>query len=151
MPLDEEFAAIADLLLDLGRDLRMRTTLTAGDPNLTQTQGTVMRFVHRNEGCTPSEVASGTGLQRANVSTALRELRELGYLETSPHEGDARGIRIRTTPLADENLERLRRSWVELLEAAWASSPGERDAGELHTARSVLERLAANLSGPVRP
>lgn len=143
---DDDFAGLADLLLDLGRELRNRTTLSPGSPTLTQTQSTLMRFVHANPGCTPSEAAAGTGLQRTNVSTALRELRAAGYLDTTPHESDARGLRIHATALADENLARLRGRWVELLEAAWADgSPEGGGTGDLHITRATLDRLAAGL------
>jgi DNA-binding MarR family transcriptional regulator len=142
---DDDFAGLADLLLDLGRELRMRTTLVPGSPTLTQTQGTLMRFVHANPGCTPSEAAAGTGLQRTNVSTALRELRGLGYLDTTPHESDARGLRIRATERADENLALLRTRWMQLLEAAWHESEPGGEPGDLHITRATLERLAGPL------
>lgn len=151
MRLDDDFADLADLLLDLGRELRLRTVLSPGAPTLTQTQGTLMRYVHRNPGCTPSEAAAGTGLQRTNVSTALRELRALGYLETSPHEGDARGLRIRTTALADENLQRLRERWVELLQEAWNAHPDQANPEELKTARAILGRFAEHITRAERP
>lgn len=151
MRLDDDLADLADLLLDLGRELRLRTVLSPGAPVLTQTQGTLMRHVHRNPGCTPSEAAAGTGLQRTNVSTALRELRALGYLETTPHEGDARGLRMHTTPLADENLRRLRERWVELLEEAWNASPDQENLDDLRIARALLGRLAQHIMRAERP
>lgn len=143
--MDDEFSALADLMLDLGRELRIRTTLSP-DITLTQTQSTVMRFVHGNQGCTPSEVASGTGLQRANVSAALRDLRRFDYVTTTQHEDDGRGVRINTTPTADANLQRLRARWVELLQEAWCGGDEPCDPSELSAAVSVLSHLAGSIA-----
>ena len=86
---------------------------------LTQTQAQVMRFVHDNPGCSASDIATAGGLLRANVSPALRVLKDRGYITSERDDADGRAIRIHSTPLADDTIGALRRSWAELIARAW--------------------------------
>lgn len=137
-----EFTELAQLVIDIAREIQLRAARTTPVVPLTQTQGQVMRYVHLHPACTPSEIADGSGLQRANVSAALRELRARDYLTTERDELDGRAQRITATPLADANIAKLRSSWAGLLEDAWRT---ETDQMEPDAAIAALSRIRAGL------
>lgn len=130
----DPFAELADLTIDIAREIRLR-----GEATLTATESQVMRFLHQHPHCTPSEVAAGTGLLRANVSPALAKLKRLGFVESVPDESDARSIRLRATLLAEQTLAQLRASWAAMLADAWPDeAPPEQTAAVF---RSLLAGL----------
>ncbi|GAA1940298.1 MarR family winged helix-turn-helix transcriptional regulator [Agromyces allii] len=140
---DSDFRVLADLVIDVAREIQLRAALTTPVVPLTQTQGQVMRFVHRNPGCSASDIADGSGLQRTNVSTALRDLRGRGYITSSRDDVDGRAIRIHATELADDTIGTLRTAWAGHLERAWRSD-GASDAAP-DAAIEALSRLRAGL------
>lgn len=144
-----DFEPLADLLVDIARELRMRGTDAARGVPLNQTQSQVMRYVHNNPGCSPSEIADSTGLRRANVSPALSELRDLGFVVTRPRDGDGRSVCVEPTMHADQTLHRLRESWGGLLETAW-NEDGSATQAQLTEFRGNLERVMAALSASRR-
>ena len=85
---------------------------------LTITESNVMRFVDRHPGTSPSALAAGTGLHRSNMSAALRGLEEKGLIERAHQGDDGRAITVSPTPLAAQNLARLRASWASGLARA---------------------------------
>jgi DNA-binding MarR family transcriptional regulator len=141
--MDQRFATLADLVIDIAREIRIQGAVPGPGIPLNQTQSQVMRFVHAHPGCSASEVAGRTGQKRANVSAAITELRELGYLVSRRDEHDGRVIRIEATALATDTLGRLRASWARLLTAAW----GDEDAA-LDPLLTHLERLLDGLTAP---
>ncbi len=141
---DPGFTALAELIVDIAREIQLRATQTTPVLPLTPTQGQVMRYVHNHPGCTASDIADGAGLQRTNVSTALRELRHRGYLISRRDDRDGRAIRIDSTPLADENIMRLRASWASHIAGAWNAGPGGEDA--LTEVTEVLAGIRSRLS-----
>ncbi|XVU30181.1 MarR family winged helix-turn-helix transcriptional regulator [Actinoplanes sp. CA-054009] len=132
--MDPRFAELADLVIDLARELRIR-----GGTPLNQTQSQVMRFVHGHPGRKASEIAERTGLKRANVSAAITELRDLGFLTSRRDEKDGRAVRIEATPKATATLDTLRTSWSELLESSWGADTTDLDP--------VVARLRSALDG----
>ena len=143
---DERFAQLADLVIDIAREIRIRGS--AGGRRsapLTQTQSHVMRHVHNNPGCTSSGIADATGLRRANVSATLGELRDLGFVRSRPDEYDGRSIRIEPTKKAVDMIDRLRHSWGDLLAESWGDE-GVRGQASLDRViarlESVMEELA---------
>jgi DNA-binding MarR family transcriptional regulator len=119
------FTTIAELVVDIAREVHVQATTTDSVELLTQTQAQVMRFVHDNPGCSASDIATASGLQRANVSPALSVLKSRGLITSNRDDEDGRAIRIHSTPLADENIAALRRSWADLIAAAWTlGDPG---------------------------
>jgi DNA-binding MarR family transcriptional regulator len=114
---DEQLADLAELIVSVARKIR-----THGHDDrivrLTETESAVMRYVGTHSGTTPSEAARAMGIQRSNVSAALRELEAKGLVTASQDERDARGVRLRPTPLAEANHALLRAGWVEQLRAA---------------------------------
>ena len=77
-----------------------------------------MRHIDHHPGVTPSEVARATGLQRSNLSTALRALERRGFVERRADPHDARGVNLFPTDLAADNLKRLRRQWADQMKSA---------------------------------
>jgi DNA-binding MarR family transcriptional regulator len=134
---DPRFATLADLVVDVAREIRIRGAVAGPGIPLNQTQSQVMRYVHGHPGCSASEVAHHTGVKRANVSAAITELRDLGYLVSRRDDRDGRVIRIEATAQADDTLERLRASWSELLASAWEAGTDDLDP--------VIARLASLL------
>ncbi|MCR2784620.1 MULTISPECIES: MarR family winged helix-turn-helix transcriptional regulator [unclassified Microbacterium] len=127
VPDDRTFTQLAELVIDIAREVQLRTAQSTPVVPLTPTQGQVMRFVHRHPGCSASDVADGSGLQRANASTALRELRERGYITSQRDADDGRAIRIHATELSDATIATLQGTWAALLERAWRTG-GPSDA-----------------------
>lgn len=118
------YTELAELVIDIAREIQVRAVQTTPVIPLTQTHAQVMRYIHRHPGCSASDIADGGGLQRANVSTVLRELRGRGYVTSHRDEADGRAIRIHATDRADENIARLRASWASLVSDAWRHGAG---------------------------
>ena len=117
--MDPRFATLADLVIDVAREIRIRGAVPGPGVPLNQTQSQVMRYVHAHPACKASEIAAHTGVKRANVSTALTELKDLGYLTSRRDDHDGRVTRIEATPQAVKTLSRLRASWSDLISGAW--------------------------------
>ena len=111
-PPPDPYADLADLVLNVARLIRLRTPAAPDVVPLTATERQVMRIVDLDPGCAPSRIAERTGLQRTNVSTALRGLEAKGMLTRAGH---GRTVTVRPTELARTNLEVLRGAWSELL------------------------------------
>ena len=75
---DERLADLAELLVYVARKLRTHGHDDDRIVRLTVTESAVMRYVGKHPGATPSEAARATGIQRSNVSAALRELEAKG-------------------------------------------------------------------------
>lgn len=143
---DPAFTTLAELVVDIAREIQLRAAQSTPVVPLTPTQGQVMRYVHNHAGCSASDIADGAGLQRANVSTALRELRRRGYLTSRRADDDGRAIRIEATPLADETIIRLRASWASLVAGAWQTEPAIGDDDALTTVTAALAGVRSRLS-----
>ncbi len=131
------YVELADQVLALARAVKARDY---GDPQvvrLNATEVSVMRFVAGHPGCSPSSVATAIGLQRSNLSKALRGLEAKGMVEREVDTHDNRQAGLKPGPRAAENLTRLHRSWTGLLEVA-----GQRVSdADLETALHVLRTL----------
>lgn len=143
-------ADLIELVLRVAREIR---AADADDSliHLLPSQGAVMRFIDRNQGTTPSEVAAGTGLRRSNVSPILRQLEALGMVERRPVGRDGRAVQLYSTPLAVSNLAAVRAQWAERVDAAL----GADGFADVDTAVDVLRALEAGLirhrsTGPER-
>jgi len=136
---DPRFATLADLVIDVAREIRIRGAVPGPGVPLNQTQSQVMRYVHTHPGCKASEIAAHTGVKRANVSAAITELKDLGYLTSRKDEHDGRAVRIAVTPQAVQTLTRLRASWSGLISGAWGDDLTDLDP--------VIARLESLLRG----
>jgi DNA-binding MarR family transcriptional regulator len=142
-PSEEAYADLADLVLTIGRELRGRAYDDPQIVRLSSTEVNVMRFVDQHPGASPSAVAVGTGLRRSNLSKALRSLEARGLVERSVDDADNRHAVLRPTPLAAENLARLRRSWSRLLSAGLTDGGA---APDLPAALNVLRAIETGLA-----
>jgi len=86
--------------------------------SLTRTEVVVVRKIWDHPGVTPTQVAAMTGLARSNVSTIVRSLEGRRLVERHVVPGDERSVELTPTPLAGENLQRLRMLWAERLRLA---------------------------------
>ncbi|SBS74000.1 Regulatory protein MarR [uncultured Mycobacterium sp.] len=136
--MDSELADLAEAILGVGRELRMRTDTHV--IQLTAQEAHVMRHIDHHPGVTPSDVARATGLQRSNLSTALRALERRGFVERRADPHDARGINLFPTDRAADNLKRLRRQWANQMASALGG-----DLQNAAAAKALLERIEAAL------
>jgi DNA-binding MarR family transcriptional regulator len=134
--MDSELADLAEAIIGVSRELRMR--IGANVEHLTAQEAHVMRHIDHHPGVTPSDLARATGLQRSNMSTALRGLERRGFVErrTDPH--DARGVNLFPTERAAENLQKLRRQWANQLAGALGA-----DVENAAAATVLLQRVEA--------
>ena len=119
---DELLADLAHAVHHLARELK------AGDEPgivpLTGTQLTVLRHIQTHPGARPAAVAEALGLQRSNLSAALRVLQNQELVRREADPDDARVSRLQPTDKAAENLRRVRAMWSRRLSAV---AGGRRD------------------------
>jgi DNA-binding MarR family transcriptional regulator len=136
----DPYADLADLVLNVARLIRLRTPAEPDVVPLTATERQVMRIVDLHPGCTPSRIAERTGLQRTNVSTALRGLEAKGMLTRS---GQGRTVAVHPTALAQANLGVLRGAWSELLSGLL----GDMDPDTITRCNQTLAHLERRFGG----
>lgn len=137
---EDPYADLADLVLNVSRLIRLRTPTAPEVVSLTATERQVMRVVDVHPGCSPSEIAARTRLQRTNVSTALRGLESKGMVMRSSTNG--RGIAVTPTERAQSNLEVLRGAWSGLLSGLLADV----DRGVVEDCNRLLGQLERRFS-----
>ncbi|MBX7432229.1 MarR family winged helix-turn-helix transcriptional regulator [Mycobacterium sp. Y57] len=133
----DQLADLADLVLAVGRAVKAEVAADPSVLDLSVTEVTVMRYIDHHPGVGPSAVAAATGLQRSNLSRALRDLEAKGMVERTPDPADSRQAVLRGTAKSAENLVRLRAIWARLLGDALEV------AGEQHDAAPALALLRA--------
>ena len=138
---EDALADLADTVLEIAHRLEARPTELRDLVALTGTEIAVIREVHRYPGISPSSVAETIGISRSNVSVAVRSLETRGLLTRERSVDDVRSFSLHATPLASENLDRVRRRWVERLSAL---SPTL--VSDLTLAAPLLARLADELT-----
>lgn len=137
---DERLADLADLVLAVARVIAIDAHLDPTIVDLTSTEINVMRYVDRHPGTSPTAVAAATGLQRSNLSRALRDLEAKGMVQRTADAADARQARLEPTALATANLQRLRAKWSRLLTSVDA------DHRNVDAALTLLTQLDAGLT-----
>lgn len=133
-------ARLADLLFALSREVEPHGRNGVDVIALSNLEVAVLRWIDGHPGTSPSATAQATGLQRSNLSAALRGLESKGMLARSPDPSDHRLIRLRLTGVAHENIQRLHRHWAGLVGAALGG-----DERGLAQTLDLLERLHAGL------
>ncbi|MCV7225231.1 MarR family winged helix-turn-helix transcriptional regulator [Mycolicibacterium komossense] len=142
----ERYVELADRVLAVARAVKARDY---GDPQvvrLNATEISVMRFIDQHPGCGPSAVATAVGLQRSNLSKALRALEAKGMVAREVDATDNRHAALRPTPRAAENLARLQRSWIGLLGAAGDTVSDADLETAVQVLRTLDDALAARLA-----
>ena len=136
-PRAEQLADLADAVMAVGRAVRAQASTDPAVLELSATEVTVLRYLDHHPDVGPSAVAAATGLQRSNMSRALRDLEAKGLVRRSADPADSRHVVLRSTELAAENLSRLREIWARLIGDALETS------GEKHDVTSALSLLRA--------
>jgi DNA-binding MarR family transcriptional regulator len=136
---DEQLADLAELIVNVARRIRTHGHDDDRIVRLTMRASAVMRYVGTHPGTTPSAAAHATGIQRSNLSAALRELEAKGLVTLSQDERDARGVRLHRTPLSAANHALMRAGWVEQFRAALE------DDADVDACIRLLERLEEGL------
>jgi DNA-binding MarR family transcriptional regulator len=137
--LEDRWAELADHVLEIAREIQVRGYASPEAVSLTQSEGTVMRYLFREPGALPSEVASATGLQRSNLSAVLRGLEEKGLIERLADPEDGRWVRIHPTAKAISNYALVRGEWGSAVAAAAAGDPA------VEAALPLLAKIRAGL------
>lgn len=140
-PRAEQLADLADVVMAVARAVKAQAAADPAVLDLSATEITVLRYLDHHPDVGPSAVAAATGLQRSNMSRALRDLEAKGLVRRSPDPVDSRHAVLRSTGLAAENLSRLRAIWARLVGDALDAS------GEQHDLASTLALLRALESG----
>lgn len=139
-PRADQLADLADVVMAVARAVRAQA---AADPevlDLSATEITVLRYLDHHPDVGPSTVADATGLQRSNMSRALRDLEAKGLVRRSADPVDSRHAVLRSTGLAAENLSRLRGIWARLVGDALDASGEEHDLASTLALLRALER-----------
>lgn len=137
---DAAMAELADLVLVLARELA-QTPMDDEVIPLTPTEAAVIRCIDRHPAATPGAVAQATGMHRSNLSVTLGSLEAKGLVVRTHDDHDRRRSLLRLTPLAREQVARLRRSWA----ARVAQGLGP-DREGVEAAVALLTRLEAGLA-----
>lgn len=138
----DAMADLVDLVVNVAREVRHHGARDAAVVRLTSAEGNVMRYVDRHPGASPGVIAEATGLQRSNLSTALRGLEASGLVERRADDVDGRAVHVHPTPKAAENLRRLRREWAARVDAALGGE-AEHLEGAVALLRALEEGLVA--------
>ena len=133
----EQLADLADLVTAVARAVKAQASADPAVLDLSVTEVTVLRYIDHHPDVSPSVVAAGTGLQRSNLSRALRDLEAKGLVRRTADPADNRQAVLHSTELAAANLQRLRAIWARLLDDALAAS------GEKHDIDAALRLLNA--------
>ena len=115
---DPRWAELADLTLVIAREIQFLGYRDPAAVPLTQTEGTVMRYLNEHDGAAPSVIAAETGLQRTNLATVLTGLQRKGLIERHADPDDGRAATIRTTEHGRTNYALVRREWAEAVSTA---------------------------------
>lgn len=135
-----DLADLADVVMAVARAIRSQAAADPAVLELSATEITVLRYLDHHPDIGPSAVAAATGLQRSNMSRALRDLEAKGLVQRSPDPADSRQAVLRSTPLAAENLARLRGIWARLVGDALDASGERLDVSAALTLLRALER-----------
>ncbi|WP_460772185.1 MarR family winged helix-turn-helix transcriptional regulator [Microbacterium sp. GXF7504] len=130
-----DLARLADVVTHLAGQLDIRHPDLRDVVPLTGTEVAVIREIHRHPHSTPTQIAEATGLQRSNVSTAVRTLEAGGLVVRGRVPDNARSVTLAPTAKAAEHVARIHTYWAERL----AQAPAE----ALADAVSAVEALAA--------
>ncbi|GAB2512801.1 MarR family winged helix-turn-helix transcriptional regulator [Nocardiopsis aegyptia] len=145
---DELLADLAHAVHHLSRELK-----TGDEPGivpLTGTQLTVLRHIQTHPGVRPAAVAEALGLQRSNLSAALRVLQNQELVRREPDPDDARVSRLQPTERAAENLRRVRAMWSRRL-ASVVGGRRERVADAVELIDDLARALRAGSGPGTRP
>lgn len=143
---DSRWADLADLILIIAREIQFRGYTDPDAVPLTQSEGMVMRYLQDHAGAPPNQIATGTGLQRTNLSTVLRGLERKGLAERRTSLDDRRGATIHPTGRGQRNYALVRQEW-----ASAVSDAAGQDTSSLEGALTLLREIQAGLTAARPP
>ena len=135
----EQLADLADVVTAVSRVIKLRTATDPSVLDLSVTEVTVLRYIDHHPGVSPSVVAAGTGLQRSNLSRALRDLEAKKLVRRAADTTDNRQSLLHSTELAADNLAHIRAIWSEMFREALDGS-GDHDIEAALELLNALER-----------
>ncbi|MCJ1715870.1 MarR family winged helix-turn-helix transcriptional regulator [Microbacterium sp. M1A1_1b] len=135
-PTDDDLAELADVVLRISREVDPSASHALDIVPLTGTEALVMRWIDRHQGTSPSATAEATGLQRSNLSAALRALVAKDMVDRRPDPDDARLVQLFSTARATESIAVLHARWAEQLRRALGT-----DHAGVATTLAVLTRI----------
>lgn len=86
------------------------------DPPLNRTAYVVLEHLHRHDRSRQKDIVDALGWEKGAVSRAIRDLGELGFVETVPDPDDGRAQRVAITDLGAERLDEV----IQARRAAYA-------------------------------
>jgi DNA-binding MarR family transcriptional regulator len=138
---EERWAELADLILIIAREISFQPYGEEHAVHLTQSEGSVMRYLVRDGEAAPSAIASVTGLRRTNLSTVLRALEAKGLIERRGNAQDARGVVVSATQYGVSNYHLVRKEWARAISIA-----ADGETASLAAARELLEAIADGMT-----
>ena len=139
---DPRWAELADLALVIAREIQFLGYRDPAAIPLTQTEGTVMRYVNGHDGAAPSQIADATGLQRTNLATVLTGLQRKGLIERRASPQDGRAATIHGTDRGRANYALVRGEWADAVAAA---AGDDADSGKLDASLELLRTIRTGL------
>jgi DNA-binding MarR family transcriptional regulator len=138
---DQRWAALADLVLIISREIQFRGYTDERAIPLSPSEGMVMRYLQHDHAAPPSRIAAATGLQRTNLSTVLRGLENKALIERRADPGDGRGVTVHLTERGRTNYALVRQEW-----AAAVSAAADHDTRRLDAALTLLTAVETGLA-----
>lgn len=102
-------------------------------------QGRILHLLPE-EGARPTDLAAGGWITKQAIGQRVRELEELGLVETHPDPDDGRAIIVRRTTAGDRVAEDILDA-IDEMERAWALEVGQERYAVF---RAVLDELGAD-------
>ena len=121
--------------LDLEHRTRRRDSVSV----VRGSQGRILHLLPE-EGARPTDLAAGGWITKQAIGQRVRELEELGLVETHPDPDDGRAIIVRRTAAGDRAAEGILDA-IDEMERAWALEVGEERYAVF---RSVLDELGGD-------
>ncbi|MDI3258023.1 MAG: MarR family transcriptional regulator [Kyrpidia sp.] len=88
-----------------------------GEPHRrpTRVQWMILRKLQRTGGCSVGQLAQRVDVGPSAMSQMLDRLERMGWIQREPDPLDARGRRVRLTPVGEEVVRSVEREWIERL------------------------------------
>jgi DNA-binding MarR family transcriptional regulator len=143
-PVDETTGQLADLFLQVGRQIRVRSTAELAPVGLTHAQSRALRIVARADGpMRMTDIADALGIVPRAATTVIDALEEAGLVTRGADSNDRRAIVVSLTGKGRRLRERLSEARLRAAEAVFAPlSPADQ--------RQLL-RLLRNIGGECAP
>jgi DNA-binding MarR family transcriptional regulator len=139
----EPLGALPELMFEVADLLDLKAPTEASLAELPASELEVLRLVTLFPGCGVAFLTDRTKARQANVSATVRSLVERGLVVKKTDERDKRAVRLYASEQADQDLEALRKIWLQRLVRAFDAA----DISEQNRLRllALLEALRQQL------